>query len=406
MKKNKIEKLNALDRFRTQVSTIKARCKYFGECGGCLMQDVTYADQLRLKQQLVNDVWQKHEISVPIKNIIPSATQWYYRNRMDYPVGENAEIGLKPFGKWRDVLDLKECFLLSKETPEILQLVRDWMRKWNLPGWNNKRYSGYVRYVVIREGKNTGERMVMVVTAAEPEPEAAAWPDLVKRLQNYATTIVHGINARITDISIPAELRILRGQNYFTEKVNDFVYKIYPASFFQTNTAGAADLQRVVLEAVSGERVLDLYCGLGFFTIALAAQGKQALGVEIDVAAIALARENAIANKVRAEFMAMAVEDWLKQGGAEVVKEFAPDTIIIDPPRAGLHPRVVDWLVKLAAREVIYVSCNYEQFAREFAELKKAYRLESIQAIDLFPHTPHVELVIKMVGITLKEDSH
>src|SRR3989338_1626921 len=400
MKKTKREKLSAIDELSIGLSKIKARCRYFGECGGCLMKHIEYPDQLELKRQLVNRAFEKNGLAarLDIASITPSPQQWFYRNRMDYPVGENGEIGLKPFGKWRDVLDLKECFILSKETPEILQLVRDWMTAHNLAGWNNVRYTGFVRYVVIREGKQTGERMVMVVTSgAEHDP--AIWPELVRRLKSSCTTLYWGVNLTITDISIPQDLRLLHGAQFLTEKINDYTYKIFPSSFFQTNSDGAALLQQRVAAHVHGARVLDLYCGMGFFSIDLAARGKKVFGVELDVAAIELARENARVNNVAAEFAAASMEEWVTGdgGGPEIIKKFKPDSVVIDPPRMGLHPRVVEWLCANPTPELLYVSCNFEQLAREMVELQKVYQLTALEAVDMFPHRPHIELIARFI---------
>lgn len=399
MKKNKREKLSVIDELSAGLHKVKARCRYFGECGGCLLQHITYADQVELKRQLVNRAFEKNDIASRLASdtITQSPQQWYYRNRMDYPVGENGEIGLKPFGKWRDVLDLKDCLILSAQTPEILQLVRDWMAAFHLQGWNNVRYTGFVRYVVIREGKQTGERMIMVVTSADSH-DAALWPELARRLRTSCTTLYWGVNPLQTDISIPTDLKLLFGPEFLTEQVNGYTYKIFPSSFFQTNSGGAALLQERVRACVQGSRVLDLYCGLGFFTIDLAAHGKQAFGVELDEAAIKLARENATANNVTAEFAAASIEDWVDGDAPYVIRKFKPDSIVVDPPRMGLHPRVLDWLCQQRAPELIYVSCNYEQLARELVTLEKTYRIVSVEAIDMFPHTPHIELIVRFIS--------
>lgn len=399
MKKGKREKLSTIDELSVGLNRVKARCKYFGECGGCLIQNVDYKDQVELKRQLVNRAFEKQGIEARLEShtITRSPEHWFYRNRMDYPVGENGEIGLKPFGKWRDVLDLKECFILSKETPEILQLVRDWMHSFDLPGWNNVRYTGFVRYVVIREGKRTGERMVMIVTAEDKTDvvPADAWTELARRLKSSCTTLYHGVNPEITDISIPANLKLLFGPEFLTEKINGYTYKIFPSSFFQTNSDGAELLQQRVRAHVQGNRVLDLYCGLGFFAIDFAAHGKKTFGVELDAAAIELARENAKLNNVDAGFAAASMEEWVKGDGPAIVKDFAPDSIVVDPPRMGLHPRVVDWLKDQRVPELIYVSCNYEQLAREMLELQKVYKLTALEAVDMFPHTPHIETIAR-----------
>ncbi len=414
MKKNKRLKLNTIDELAMAYKKIKARCRYFGECGGCLMQNLAYGDQVALKCELVNRAFEKNGLDARLEKsaVTLSPEQWFYRNRMDYPVGENDEIGLKPFGKWRDVLDLKECFLLSKDTPEILQLVRDWMAAWQLPGWNNVRYTGYVRYVVIREGKFTGERMIMVVTGEDrstvprasgsergDEPDTDVWDDLARRLKSSCTTLYHGVNPTITDISIPEELHLLFGPKFLTEKINGYTFKIFPSSFFQTNSAGAELLQQRVGAQVCGTRVLDLYCGMGFFTIDCAARGKKSFGVELDAAAIDLARENAALNNVSAEFAAASMEEWVKGDGPVIIKNFKPDSIVIDPPRMGLHPRVLEWVCEQRAPELIYVSCNFEQLAREMVELQKVYRLTALEAVDMFPHTPHIETIARFEAI-------
>lgn len=400
MKKGKREKLSAIDELSRQFSQVKARCPYFGECGGCLMQNLKYTDQVELKRQMVNRAFEKHGIEARLKkeHVTVSPDEWYYRNRMDYPVGEDGEIGLKPFGKWRDVLDLKDCFILSKETPKILQLVRDWMNAYRLQGWNAVRQDGFVRYVVIREGKFTNERMVMIVTGGM-EHDATIWPELVRRMKSSCTTLYHGMNPLVTDISIPTDLRLLYGPQFMTEKINGYTYKIYPSSFFQTNSGGAELLQQRVRAQVKGTRVLDLYCGLGFFTIDFAAHGKKTFGVELDAAAIDLARENAALNNVEAGFAAASMEEWVKGDGPQIVTDFAPDSIVIDPPRMGLHPKVVEWLCAQRVPELVYVSCNYEQLAKEMLELQKVYKLVALEAVDMFPHTPHIETIARFEAI-------
>jgi len=275
--------------------------------------------------------------------------------------------------------------------------VRDWMKTYDLPGWNNVRYHGYVRYVVIREGKRTGERMIMIVTGEDKTGATTPkmWDELVRRLKSSCTTLYHGINPTITDISIPEDLKLLMGPEFLSEKINGYAYKIFPSSFFQTNSEGAELLQQRVRAQVKGKRVLDLYCGLGFFTIDFAAQGKKTFGVELDAAAIELARENAKLNNVEAGFAAASMEEWIRGEGPAIIKDFAADSIVVDPPRMGLHPRVVDWLKDQKVPELIYVSCNYEQLAREMLELQKVYKLVALEAVDMFPHTPHIETIAR-----------
>ena len=194
---------------------IEPKCPYFGKCGGCFMQDVDYEHQKIVKQKFLQKLFDDAEIEIEVPLPESSPDIFYYRNRMDFPIGENQEIGLKPMGRWMDVLNLEICFLQSEPSHEITDIVRGWIKKWKLPGWNVVRHKGYARYVVIREGKNTGERMVILVTHKDERAGdtdlVKAFEDLVERLKPLATTIYHAINPRVTDISIGDEMKLLHG---------------------------------------------------------------------------------------------------------------------------------------------------------------------------------------------------
>jgi 23S rRNA (uracil-5-)-methyltransferase RumA len=250
-----------------------------------------------------------------------------------------------------------------------------------------KKHTGYGRYLVIREGKFTNQRMVMFVTAAGelPAPEK-----LVAALGDLATTVYHGVNPTITDLSIADELTLLSGAPLLEEKIDGKTFSIHPNSFFQTNSAMAEALVHKVREFIGENKpevLLDLYCGVGLFGICLAGDAKRVVGVEIDPKAIEMARANATRNGLtNAEYFAAKTESLIWENEN-------PDTVIIDPPRAGLHPDVVKTLLSRKPKRLIYVSCNYESFCREWAELSKEYKIERLEALDLFPHSPHVETV-------------
>lgn len=362
------------------------RCRYAGKCGGCAWQQFDYAYQLELKRGLVNDALETAGIGRRIDAVIPAASIFGYRNRMDYCVGPKGELGLKEPGRWNAYVDLEECHLLSPEAVEVMRRFRAYMREHALVPWDAYRQTGYARYLVIREGKNTGKRMVTVVTAdgALPAPEA-----LVESLGGLATTIYHGINPEITDLSLASRLTLLAGERFLEEKVDGRTFAIHPNSFFQTNTAMAETLVGTVRGFLADRKpatLLDLYCGTGLFGICLADAATKIVGVEIDADAIEMARENARKNGVlNAEYHAAKAESliWEKE---------RPDAVIVDPPRAGLHPKVVKTLLERRPERLVYVSCNYESFAREWAALGAAYDLARIEAVDLFPHSPHVEL--------------
>jgi len=365
---------------------VKAKCSYAGKCGGCAWQQFDYAFQLEMKRGLVNEALEAAGLEVRIEAVMPAPSIYYYRNRMDYCVGWKGEIGLKEPGRWNAYLDLKECHLLSPQAPDVLQHVRDWMAAHDVKPWDAKSQTGYVRYVVVREGKRTGKRMVTLVTSVGDLP---AKEDLVARLSPLTTTLYHGVNPLVTDLSIVDQLELLHGEEFLTETVCGKTFRVHPNAFFQTNTEMAEKL----VETVRGffadappKTLLDLYCGGGLFGICLSDAASKVVGVEVDPRAIESARVNAAENGItNATYHADKTEGL-------VWKEERPDAVIIDPPRAGLHPKVVETLLENRPQRIAYVSCNYESFCREMAQLGTAYRIEKIEALDLFPHSPHVEL--------------
>jgi tRNA (uracil-5-)-methyltransferase len=366
---------------------VTPRCKYVGRCGGCSWQQFDYAWQLELKRDLVNRAFANGGRSERIESVEASPDLFYYRNRMDYCVGPRGELGLKELGSWKNHLDLDECHLLSAETPAILAAFRGWMKDNGIAPWNNTAYTGYARYLVLREGKHTGKRMAVIVTSAGEMP---AKDDLLARLTPFCSTIYHAINKEITDLSTGQELHLLHGDELLEEEVDGKRFRIHPNAFFQTNSHMAGRLVATVREWLSDRRpktLLDLYCGVGLFGICLADTAEQVVGVEIIPEAIEMATKNAAANGVtNARFTAATAESL-------VWNTEQPDTVIVDPPRAGLHPKVIATLLERAPERIVYVSCNYESLVRDLKPLDEKYTVTKLTCLDLFPHTPHVETV-------------
>lgn len=404
-----------LDRIETPSPVrVEAPCPHAGVCGGCLWQHMAYEAQLTLKRDMINAAFANAGHEERIENVIPCPDTLHYRNRMDYVVSWKGELGLKEYGSWNRYLDLSTCLLLDEETPKILEISRGLVKDLGLVPWDAKRHEGQMRYVVIRLGRNTNERMILFVVKDLASLSKNNKDELKKRLSPYATTLLVGENPEITDVSYVKTYELLSGKDYLEEEVNGLRYTIHPNSFFQTNTVMAAKLQDIVLDFVGvglaptlpdptlpdsegGHKarpygILDLYCGLGFFGIAAAKRGANVFGMELDAAAIELAKENAKKNGVdeRTRFVAGAVEafDWAGE---------TPDAVIVDPPRAGLHPKALATILEKQPPVLVYVSCNYHSLAKELAALKTVYRIERQQALDLFPQTPHVEVVTKLV---------
>jgi 23S rRNA (uracil-5-)-methyltransferase RumA len=278
--------------------------------------------------------------------------------------------------------------------------VKAWVRTTSHKPWDNRRHEGFLRYLVVREGKFSGERLATLVTAAGALENEKG---LVEALDPLCTSIVHGVNAKITDVSVAETLRPLKGEALLRERiplrrgsggeVGSVTYRIHPNAFFQTNSRMAAALLEEVASMVkSGAhgKLLDLYCGGGFFSLGLAKDVESALGVELDAAAIEeakrTAQENGIAN---VRYLADAAEKLAWEAEA-------PDVVIVDPPRSGLHPAVRRTLLEKKPARIVYVSCNFRTLATDLKDLLRAYRAEPAVAVDLFPHTPHIETVVHL----------
>lgn len=365
-------------------------CPSAGRCGGCKWQHVDYAYQLAMKKSLVKQAFGEVGLACPVKDVVGSPATFYYRNRMDFVFDAEGNLGLKEPNRWWSTLNLPSCFICPSVFSDIMERVRAWTRGSGLPFWDVRAHAGFFRYLVIREGVNTGQRLVMLVTNHAPTPEAITKvQELRMLLDDVATSIVWGINPSIADLSFAQEMHALKGDPWLTEIINGISYRVYPNSFFQTNSVMAAELQNAVLDFagdVSNDNVLDLYCGSGFFTLALARKAKMTYGLELDRAAIDAAKLNAAANRIDAKFVAGKAEayNWA---------DACPQLVVVDPPRSGLHPTVIRLLRSVLPQRIVYVSCNYKRFVDECQRLLDHYRIADMRALDMFPHTPHVELV-------------
>ncbi|HPN15395.1 MAG TPA: 23S rRNA (uracil(1939)-C(5))-methyltransferase RlmD [bacterium] len=392
---------------------IQAPCPHAGVCGGCLWQHLNYQAQLQEKMRGITELFTRLELQDKIQKIIPAEQALGYRNRMDFAIGWNGELGLKEYGSWNRYVDINECLLLPSGVADVLQTVREWMKKHDLQPWDAKFHSGDIRYVVIRDGHGTGQRMVAIIVFDQSRIQEIAKDDLKHSLRSAGgiTHLLIGQQNLPADLSFAQTYETVFGQDFLSEKINGLTYLIHPNSFFQTNSSMAAQLQTIVLKAIKaaqpassskskskeGSRLLDLYCGLGFFGLA-AAKAYPELevhGFELDEQAIKLASQNAEINQVgdRCHFFSGKAENLSWQN-------LEPDTIILDPPRSGLHPRVLNALLedtsKQQASSIVYVSCNYHRLEQELPQFLKHYSVESIQPLDLFPQTPHVEVVVTM----------
>ncbi len=302
-------------------------------------------------------------------------------------------LGQKARGRWYKVVDLNECFLLSPETSGLLNRVRDWAEKNSVPPYNTKRHIGLLRNLVVREAKNGRDRMLILVTAPGEIPKES----FLEAVAPYpATTVLHGVNAKLSDTAISDSLETWTGSGFIVETLRfpgrEVKFRISPQSFFQTNTRATEVLYGIVrswIEDARPETLLDLYCGGGGIGISVGDLVGKVIGIESNPKSIEDAKENAALNGLgNMEFFSGQVEKSLSGPLSRA------DAAIVDPPRSGLHPKAVEALMNYPVRTLVYVSCNPDSLARDLGLLKEEYEVKAAEVVDLFPHTEHVETAV------------
>jgi 23S rRNA (uracil1939-C5)-methyltransferase len=394
----------------------KPVCSHFGLCGGCSWQDLKYEEQLKVKTKQVKESL-KHIGGFSdflIQEALGSDEIFYYRNKMEYAFAPGMNhtvhtadpkqqliLGLHPRGRFDRVFDLKECFLQSERANQIVDFVRRFAREKKLIPYDYKERSGFLRFLTIREGKNTDETMVNLVTNKGESPFGEEFSSTLLANFPFVKSVVRNINSKLANIAIGEEEELLAGEKIITEKLGKFKFEISSNSFFQTNTRQAEKLYETVLNMADlqgHESVLDLYCGTGTISIFLSQNARKVIGVESVEESVENARRNTELNGIdNCEFICGEVKKVLAQ---LVDDKQIPDLVVVDPPRAGLHKHVVKSLLNMRSPKIIYVSCNPSTLARDLKYLcEEYYQLEKVQPIDMFPHTYHIETVVKLNAV-------
>ena len=378
---------------------VDAPCRHFGVCGGCRFQDLAYEAQVAEKEKQVRDALIRigRIPDPPLEPIVPAASAYGYRNKLEYSfsAGEGgAELGFHRAGRWDEIVDIEECLLTTDLGNAIRLAVRSWAREERLEPYDQATGKGYLRHLVVREGRNTGQALVVLVTAPGDRFETGYLVDVLRRFPE-----VRSIHWAINDT--PAEqtnlpTKLLWGEEAIEEEILGLRFRVRPSAFLQTNTEMAERLYELARDfaALTGsENVFDLYCGTGTIGLTLARDARAVWGLEISEESIACAIENAELNGLEnAQFFAGNVGQTLEE---LVEKADAPDVVIVDPPRAGLAGRALRRTGALAARRVVYVSCNPTTLASDLQVLRDDYGYQLVRCcpVDMFPHTPHVESV-------------
>ena len=382
---------------------IEAPCPHFGVCGGCSSQNLTYEKQLELLSDEVCELFEDKDIPMGMYlGVKGSENTWEYRNKMEFTFGDlekggELTLGMHMKGKSFGVLTVDNCMIVDEDFRKVLTVTVEYFRKQNLPYYRVMKRDGYLRHLVVRKASNTGELMVNLVTTTQIDFDLSGYTELLK-LQTYKgklVSVLHTENDSFSDAVVPEKVNILYGRDYITEELLDLKFKISPFSFFQTNSRGAESLYSIVRDFMgNGDNkvVFDLYCGTGTIGQIAAHNAKKVIGLELIEEAVEAAKENAKLNGLdNCEFIAGDVAETIKK------VKVKPDIIILDPPRSGVSPKALDYVIKFNAKEIIYVSCNPKTMVDNLETLLAAgYKVEKSKVKDMFPNTPHAETVVKL----------
>ncbi len=382
-------------------SRIPALCSHFGTCGGCTWQDLVYQDQLRFKKKQVADCLERlgKLPETTVHDVIGSVELFNYRNKMEFSFhvteDDGFTLGLHRRGRFDEIFDVEACFLQSELSNRIVRWVREYVAQEKIPVYDVKKHTGFMRFLVIRQTKRTAQLMVNVVTNYGDIPACEKFVHEMRAAFPEITTIVHNQNGQKSNIAVGEIERVLFGTGYIEERLFHSLFRIRANSFFQTNSIQTETLYRTAFEMLNpgkSDRVLDLYCGTGSIGILISPYVERVVGVELVADAIKTAEENADMNDIRnITFFEGSVRDFLK---TEQVAKGDFNIVVVDPPRAGLHPKALSRLIGLRPEKILYISCNPATFARDAKELvQSGYWLPEVKPIDMFPHTMHIELV-------------
>ena len=380
---------------------VDAPCEHYPACGGCRFQDLAYEAQVAAKEAQVRDAFLRLARipagELTLEPIVPAASRFHYRNKLEYSFTRTAEgpaLGFHRAGRWDEVLDIRRCWLTTELGNAVRGAVRDWAREEGLEAYSQEDGSGYLRHLVYREGRNTGQVLVQLVTAPGERFDTGYLVEVLRRFPEVRSIhwAVNDSPAEVTNL--PTSL--LWGEDAIEEELLGLRFRVRPNAFLQTNTEMAARLYELALEyaALTGtENVYDLYCGTGTIGLAMAGQALGVWGVEISEESVACAIENAELNGVsNAAFFAGNVSQSLEELAE---RAGPPDLVVVDPPRAGLAGKALRRLARLEAPRIVYVSCNPTTLAGDVKALREewGYRLVKARPVDMFPHTPHIETV-------------
>ncbi len=387
---------------------IAPRCAHFGACGGCKWQHVAYEEQLRIKRKLVADALERLGgfADAQVRETLPAPRPFGYRNKVEFSFGARrylleAErdapvkpvdfaLGFHAAGHFEKVLDIDHCDIATERMNRALTAAKRFAQARGLTGYSPKSHEGFLRNLVVRESFATGEVMIYLLTS---QFDPGLMQEFARAAEGIATTFVNGVTQRLNNVAYADELHVISGPGFIEERLGPFQFRISPNSFFQTNSEQALRLYEEIVKVAElrpGDTALDLYCGTGAISLFLSRACARVHGYEQEAGAVRDAVENAKRNGIaHCAFTQVDLRHFAKLAPA------GADVVITDPPRAGMHPDTVEQLRSLKARRIVYVSCNPASLARDGKALcaDGLYALGTVQPLDQFPQTNHVESV-------------
>ena len=416
-KKSNYAEANILELINPSQFRITPKCSHFGVCGGCKLQNYSYEKQLEYKTDTVKNAFERiggfENLNIP--NSIPCADIFFYRNKMEYSFtndvwhydinikDENFGLGLHVPNFHSKIINIKECFLQSDLSVRVLNFSRDYFKNKGTSIYSTKTHSGFLRFLIIRQCRNTKDIMLNIVTNEFDKELMEEYSGEFKNKFPEITTFVNSTSQKKAQVAFGEDSKIFYGDGFIFEnlknKEREYQFKISPNSFFQTNTKQAEMLYSIAenfLELKKSDNILDLYCGAGSISIYISEKVNKVTGVELIDDAISNAKENVNLNNVtNVNFVLSDIKNYLETFFKE--EQYSNyNKIILDPPRSGLHPDICNLLSESNFERICYISCNPVTQARDLKIIceKNKYEIEKIQPVDMFPQTYHIENVV------------
>jgi len=374
------------------------RCPLAEVCGGCQIMGMNYSEQLNIKTQRVRETLKRiGKIDAPVNETLGMDEPYHYRNKAQFPIGMDGTTPIMGFFKTgtHEIVNTEHCYIQHPVNDVLTKIVKEYIAKHSVTVYDERSRKGLLRHMISRISNKTGEVMVIFVINGKELPHQEKLIGTLKKEVENLKTVVQNINTKNTNVIFGDQTTTLYGDGFIVDQIKDLSFYISPRSFFQVNPIQTRVLYEKALEyakLTGDETVFDLYCGIGSISLFLAQKANKVYGIEIVPEAVEDAKKNATLNKLtNTQFILGAAEDAVPK---LYEKAITADVVVVDPPRKGCEEKVLETMVKMDPKRIVYVSCNPSTLARDLAYLEEhGYKTQEVQPVDLFPHSAHVEAV-------------